>query len=565
MLPPVRAALSSSVDYHAPSQQPVQRQRIDVANNSANAQPAVSAPLSGGRLDILSLSAQLQLAQGFSIFAETIGKLIKLPRREGEALLDYAQRISEAVKAMNPAERAALERILNQLVKGVTLRLLAEILNNPAGPDAARFAMRMEAAQLLDRDLAAKAVVSSYRQNAGAEQPPAPLPQQTVPAQVPTEPAAPASIAGERPWVEQDEASGTPVAANAPDADVLQSSDADSPEVQPQSATEPGAEAAELQDGLAAFATETEERLLAAADGDNLLIHTGTGHTGPGTEQEIPPGLPEGDVPDLATPPREEEPAVSANRRQPEGSEPNAKPESSDGRRGSAPVFYDGPALARLSQRDLRQPTTADTPRTDRTSTATVTGWLAEVFAEGNSDLLELLPLAAEPSPEQQALEELLDSETLAQPAAEPEEMANEFFAGRASPSYESQEDTAPAGKPAATQSNASSQAAGTAGDSAEQMSLPLVPPQVFRDGVPLPYVPYPPEERERDPEERKTRAVSATDEEAEQQHSPGEQPFEDEHEAEDSGENAEDNTPGENAEEDGRANDFYWRMAGWA
>lgn len=560
MLPPVRAALSSSVDYHAPSQQPVQRQRIDVANNSANAQPAVSAPLSGGRLDILSLSAQLQLAQGFSIFAETIGKLIKLPRREGEALLDYAQRISEAVKAMNPAERAALERILNQLVKGVTLRLLAEILNNPAGPDAARFAMRMEAAQLLDRDLAAKAVVSSYRQNAGAEQPPAPLPQQTVPAQVPTEPAAPASIAGERPWVEQDEASGTPVAANAPDADVLQSSDADSPEVQPQSAAEPGAEAAELQDGLAAFATETEERLLATADNNTLAIDTGTA-----IEQEIPPGLPEGDVPDLSTPPREEEPAASADSRHPEGSEPNARPESSDGRRGSAPVFYDGPALARLSQRDPRQPTTADTPRTDRTSTATVTGWLAEVFAEGNSDLLELLPLAAEPSPEQQALEELLDSETLAQPVAEPEETTNEFLAGRASPSYEGQEDTAPAGKPAATQSSASSQAASTAGDSAEQMTLPLVPPQVFRDGVPLPYVPYPPEERERDPEERKTRAVSATDEDAEQQHSPGEQAFEDDRETEDAGDDAEDNTPGENAEEDGRANDFYWRMAGWA
>ena len=560
MLPPVRAALSSSVDYHAPSQQPLQRQRIDVANGSPNIDPPVSAPLSGGRLDILSLSAQLQLAQGFSVFAETIGKLIKLPRREGEALLDYAQRLSEAVRAMNPAERAALERILNQLVKGVTLRLLAEILNNPAGPDAARFAMRMEAAQLLDRDLAARAVVSSYRQNAGVEQPPGLLPQQTAPAQVPAEPPASTSTAAEEPRTAQDDANGTLGAAEVAEADILQSSEADRPEGPAQIAGEPDADAAEVHDGLAALAPETEELLQLPAEGDSPAIHTETG-----IEQEIPLEPVEGDTPDLATPFSEEEAAVSSGSRQSESLQSEARPETLGDRRGSAPVFYDGPALARLSQRDPRQPAPADTPRSDRTSTAAVTGWLAEIFAEGNTGLLELLPLAAEPSPEQQALEELLDSEISAQSSAEADETASGFPAGRTNRTSEIREDAALAGKPAAAPSNASTQAADTAADIADQMSLPLVQPQVFRDGVPLPYVPYPPEERERDPEERKTRAVSATDEDAEQQHSPGEQAFEEDHATEDSSEDAEDSPPGDDAEDEGRANDLYWRMAGWA
>ena len=170
MLPPVRAALSSTADYQSQAQAATSRARVDVAS-SAQSQSGNDATLSGARLDAASLSGQLKLAQGSSILAETIGKLLKTPRRENEALLDYTTRLFEAVQALKPQEVANVERLLNQIVKGISLRLMAEILREPSGPTAARLAAHIEAANIAQRDLAANTVVSFYRQNASADPP----------------------------------------------------------------------------------------------------------------------------------------------------------------------------------------------------------------------------------------------------------------------------------------------------------------------------------------------------------------------------------------------------------
>jgi len=173
MLPPVRAALSSTADYQNQTQATVNPARVTSSPASAQSQSISNAILSGARLDAASLSAQLKLAQGSSILAETIGKLLKTPRRENETLIDYTARLFEAVQALKPQEVANVERLLNQIVKGISLRLMAEILKEPSGPAAARLAAHIETANIAQRDLAAKTVVSFYRQNGSAETPPA--------------------------------------------------------------------------------------------------------------------------------------------------------------------------------------------------------------------------------------------------------------------------------------------------------------------------------------------------------------------------------------------------------
>jgi hypothetical protein len=135
---------------------------------SAEGDPAISSRggmLTGDRLNLLSLSGQLQLAYGSSIFAETIGQILQIPRNDGETLADYAERLTVTVQSMNADDIAALEKTLSQLVKGMSVSLLAEILKNPAGLDAARLILSLEAALVADSDQAENAAVSSYRQN----------------------------------------------------------------------------------------------------------------------------------------------------------------------------------------------------------------------------------------------------------------------------------------------------------------------------------------------------------------------------------------------------------------
>ncbi|CDZ68507.1 Hypothetical protein NGAL_HAMBI2610_00990 [Neorhizobium galegae bv. orientalis] len=554
MLPPVRT--SSFVDYQTPSQQPMLRQRIDVANTAANSGLIASSPMSAGRLDILSLSAQLQLAQGFSIFAETIGRLIKVPRREGEALADYAQRLSEAVKAMNPAEKAALERTLNQLVKGISLRLLTEILNNPAGPEAARVAIQLETAQLLERDLVAKAVVSSYRQNAGAEQVPSILPQ----------PANAAPSASSQPSVPTAEAEAEGQAAQPGEETAV---DGASPETMAAEATIPDPDAPRVS--TATFSTTPDPTMLSAeAEASSTPTDTNASQMSAENDLDAAPAsvsaqeaaeFPESGTPEIAAT-RADETAENPSAARPDDGRQTAI--AAGDRRMSQPVFYDGPALARLSQRGLEQQNGVRGPNAEKLANEATTIWLAEVLAEATSELLDGLPVAARQLPEQQALQQLTDKELLGKSAMQANEAASAAATKSVPPATGEPASTGSTGSTTGPSASASTQATG-ATELAEQLALPIAMPHAFREGVALPYVAYPPEERERDPEERKTKAISETDEDGEQQHSAGEQAFGEErpdgdHAQDDEGDDA----SKEAAEDADRANDLYWRMAGW-
>jgi len=165
MLTPVSATQSMQADPLSPVRTVAPTRPIAAAAGADLDLSANDGLIAGGRLNLLSLSGQLQLAYGSSIFAETIGQLLQIPRNDGELLADYAERLTVAVQSMSAVDLAALEKTLSQLVKGLSVPLLAEILKNPGGLDAARLILSLEAALVTDSDTVENAAVTSYRQN----------------------------------------------------------------------------------------------------------------------------------------------------------------------------------------------------------------------------------------------------------------------------------------------------------------------------------------------------------------------------------------------------------------
>jgi hypothetical protein len=170
MLPPVSSVSSSSPSYQNPAPQPAQPatassvQQVTITDSGMDSTAAA-------RFNILKLAGSEAMADPLLDLAQTLGKIINLPRQDGEAGADYMQRLSQAMKTLSPGDRANVARMLNQIVQGVQLRLLAQAFANPVGPEAAKLVMLLEMAGYKERDLAARAVVSSYRQNAGADLP----------------------------------------------------------------------------------------------------------------------------------------------------------------------------------------------------------------------------------------------------------------------------------------------------------------------------------------------------------------------------------------------------------
>ncbi|MGF9565193.1 hypothetical protein [Neorhizobium sp. JUb45] len=173
MLPPVPATSVAHAMQANQRQASTQQIAPDVPVQD-NAVAGTVRPIVAGNtssMELLGLSGQMRLAQSLSVFAETLGSLLKLPRREGEALADYSKRLAAAITALGAQERARLQAQLNTIMQGATLRLLAELLKDPSGPAAARLAVQIEISQYQERDLAARHVVSSYRQNNGSDLP----------------------------------------------------------------------------------------------------------------------------------------------------------------------------------------------------------------------------------------------------------------------------------------------------------------------------------------------------------------------------------------------------------
>ncbi|MCO5732885.1 hypothetical protein [Rhizobium sp. SSA_523] len=171
MLPPVAALSDIAFGQFSQPNDLARASRVQLGapgDDTANRSLSASAAMASDRRDVLSLSGQLQLAQGLSSVAEAVGRVLKLPRHDGETLTDYADRLAETISALPPAERVAVQRLLMQMIKGVTLRLLVEVLKNPFGAEATRLSLQLEMDAAAERDPMARLVVTSYRQNDGS-------------------------------------------------------------------------------------------------------------------------------------------------------------------------------------------------------------------------------------------------------------------------------------------------------------------------------------------------------------------------------------------------------------
>lgn len=169
MLPPIRAISSTDVSFQnqtAPQvqQQPVNAPRlpdqIDTRSNTASI---------FAKANIRALSSETHLALNTLSLTETLSKLLNMPRLDSEATQAYSKRLVQALSVLPAPQRAALEQQLGRVLQGLTLAILVEVLKNPAGPDAARLSVLLEMSRFKGLDMAAKAVVSSYKQNVGAD------------------------------------------------------------------------------------------------------------------------------------------------------------------------------------------------------------------------------------------------------------------------------------------------------------------------------------------------------------------------------------------------------------
>ncbi len=177
MLPPVPKIPAADAAYGASATSTPRGQQKEVAQPQAsNAAPGNGSGLFA-RAAIASLASEFQLSRSTAILAETLGKLMNLPRQDGEAIQAYVVRLTDAIRALPAPQRLALEQQVAKVLQGLSLSMLAEILKQPTGPDAARLALLIELSRYKGMDLAAKAVVSSYQQNNSANPTPAQPPQ----------------------------------------------------------------------------------------------------------------------------------------------------------------------------------------------------------------------------------------------------------------------------------------------------------------------------------------------------------------------------------------------------
>ncbi|APO72985.1 hypothetical protein AM571_CH00127 [Rhizobium etli 8C-3] len=168
MLTPVRAASNASLSSHGQTEVIVASGlgRSAVAPTPAQAVEATDLNSAiAGKLNILLAAARERMFDALLDAINAASRALPLPRRESESNLAFASRLAEAIQKLPAARINEIETKLVGAGHTLPLRLIAEALKNPAGPQAARVIAYLETIRYKDRDLAARAVVRSYRQN----------------------------------------------------------------------------------------------------------------------------------------------------------------------------------------------------------------------------------------------------------------------------------------------------------------------------------------------------------------------------------------------------------------
>nr|WP_210276707.1 hypothetical protein [Rhizobium sp. BK275] len=124
-----------------------------------------------GKLNILLIAARQRMIEALLDIINATGRTISLQRGKGESDQAFAIRVADAIRRMPDAEIEAVERQLSDDGHSLPLRIIAAALKDPTGPEATRVIAYLEIVNYKDRDLAARAVVRSYRQNDAAPLP----------------------------------------------------------------------------------------------------------------------------------------------------------------------------------------------------------------------------------------------------------------------------------------------------------------------------------------------------------------------------------------------------------
>jgi hypothetical protein len=171
MLPPVRTISGSSGSYQNSSSVAASAHLTGepiFQGHAADAERDVN-PNLAGKLNILLMSGRDLVAEDLAMLADALGKEIDLPRASGETSAVYVRRLAEALANLSGHARAEAEKQLNLIIRGVRLEAVIKAFLNPTGPEAARIVALLEMAGLKDMDLATRTVLTSYRQNSGAD------------------------------------------------------------------------------------------------------------------------------------------------------------------------------------------------------------------------------------------------------------------------------------------------------------------------------------------------------------------------------------------------------------
>ncbi|EJZ17092.1 hypothetical protein RCCGEPOP_32533, partial [Rhizobium sp. Pop5] len=118
-----------------------------------------------GKLNILLLAARERMVDALFDVIDAAGRSISLDRGEDETNLAFASRLADAIRRLPAARIDEAERQLIDQGHSLPLRVIAEALKNPTGPEAARIVAYLEIVRNKDRDLVARAVMRSYGQN----------------------------------------------------------------------------------------------------------------------------------------------------------------------------------------------------------------------------------------------------------------------------------------------------------------------------------------------------------------------------------------------------------------
>ncbi|MBX4929322.1 hypothetical protein [Rhizobium binae] len=168
MLTPVRVA--SNASFSSPGQTAaivaggIDRSVIAPAPVNAVEAADLNSAIAG-KLNILLLAARERMVEALFDVIDAAGRSISLDRRDDETNLAYASRLADAIWRLPAAGIDEVERQLAGQGHSLPLRMIAEALRNPTGPEAARIVAYLEIVRYKDRDLAARAVMRSYSQN----------------------------------------------------------------------------------------------------------------------------------------------------------------------------------------------------------------------------------------------------------------------------------------------------------------------------------------------------------------------------------------------------------------